>query len=73
MGSCCGASAEAKAAAVANGGFWAWVEKAMASLASWPSIAMSGVALLASYLLMARPTPAQQRLRIFLSEELQLW
>ena len=52
MGSCCGASAKAKAAAVANGGFWAWAEKATASLASWPSIAMSGVALLASFLLM---------------------
>ncbi|MBQ6010504.1 MAG: cation-translocating P-type ATPase [Kiritimatiellae bacterium] len=52
MGSCCGASAEAKAAAVADGGFWAWAEKVASSLASWPSIAMSGVALLASFLLM---------------------
>ena len=52
MGSCCGASKEAKAAAVANGGFWAWAEKVASSLASWPSIAMSGVALLASFLLM---------------------
>ena len=52
MGSCCGASAEAKAAAVANSGFWALAEKAAMALASWPSIAMSGVALLASFLLM---------------------
>ena len=52
MGSCCGASAEAKAAAVANSGFWALAEKVAASLASWPSIAVSGLALLASFLLM---------------------
>ena len=51
MGSCCGASNEAKAAAAANGGFWAWAEKAAASLESWPSLAASGLALLASFLL----------------------
>lgn len=51
MGGCCGASAEAKTAAVADGGFWSLAEKVTTALERWPSIAASGVALLASFLL----------------------
>lgn len=51
MGSCCGASAEVKAAAAREGGFWAWAERVAESLESWPSIAVSGLALIASFLL----------------------
>ncbi|MBR1921965.1 MAG: cation-translocating P-type ATPase, partial [Kiritimatiellae bacterium] len=51
MGSCCGASAAAKAAAVEEGGFWAWAEKAASALSSWPALVVSGGALLVSFLL----------------------
>ena len=51
MGSCCGVSAEVKAAAVAESGFLANVERVKSALGSWPSLVLAAVALAASFLL----------------------
>ena len=51
MGSCCGVSAEVKAAAAAESGFLANVERVKSALGSWPSLVLAAVALAASFLL----------------------
>ena len=43
MGSCCGASKEAKAEAKASGGFWSKVDSFCERLESWPFLVLSAI------------------------------
>ena len=51
MGSCCGASQEAKAEAQASGGFWRDVDSFCERLEGWPFLVLSTAGLVASFIL----------------------
>ena len=51
MGSCCGASKEAKAEARASGGLWEKVDAFCERLGSWPFLVLSALGIVASFVL----------------------
>ncbi len=51
MGSCCGASQEAKAEAQASGGLWTRIDAFCECLEGWPFLVLSAIGLVASFVL----------------------